>query len=322
MSEKILCPNCSSKISKSYLSRHKLTEKCKSQTQIVLKNNTGIDYISDLPDDVLKKIFLLVQKSIPKYGINCFITIRQVCKSFNNIVTELGSDLLNQHNLKIITSRKYHLLYITSINRYIGTQKCIDNYRITKKMLSEFPKEILNRGICGITHLYKKPDIIVKSLQLYGETLDSVIEKRNEKLEKMAEKRAIKDKERFAKIQREQNERRNELKDIMSKCGLTVRSDSALCQNYIEGSDYAWSLREIVNRMANMKYLFEYCKFEKVRNSLKRQGMYYGFDDCEEEVLSRHGGDYPKIYPWLKQSIDDIIGKESDSESDIESDSD
>jgi hypothetical protein len=63
--------------------------------------------------------------------------------------------------------------------------------------------------------------------------------------------------------------RRNELENALVSAGLSLRSDSKLCKKYIENDD--GNIEEIVNRMAQMKYLFEYQDMRKILQEIEEE---------------------------------------------------
>ena len=88
--------------------------------------------------------------------------------------------------------------------------------------------------------------------------------------------------------------------------GLKLRADSSLCENYISnGRD---DIDYVVERMCQMKYLFEYHDFHKYldeahkeHRNMRKEGYYPDcspFDDAEEKLLDDIGG-YPDVFPWL-----------------------
>ena len=93
--------------------------------------------------------------------------------------------------------------------------------------------------------------------------------------------------------------RRSFLQSVMQKVGMEIRKDSELCKLFIAYGNPPIDF--VVSRMANMKFLFEYCDFEKVRRKI-----YGSFKDKEVYVLGGVGG-YPRVYPWLSGSLEEIL---------------
>jgi len=64
--------------------------------------------------------------------------------------------------------------------------------------------------------------------------------------------------------------RRERLEKGLYKYGLTLRNDSKLCAGYINGTIKDWTVKKIVHRMCEMKYLYEYCKIDNFMDEAKR----------------------------------------------------
>jgi len=102
--------------------------------------------------------------------------------------------------------------------------------------------------------------------------------------------------------------RREKLIDALSEYKLELRDDSKLCSGYIDGSIKDWSLNEIVNRMCQMKYLFDYCKMDHYLDKAYdyQQEEYKAgyipdcsvFEHAELMALDKYGN-YPNKWPWI-----------------------
>ena len=93
--------------------------------------------------------------------------------------------------------------------------------------------------------------------------------------------------------------------------GLKLRSDSRLCEMYIDG-DNDWTVKEIVDEMARMRYLYEYTNYQKTfsKEFNKRvemlscyNGYYSGIkkdarEEIEDDIKDRFK--VPKVWPWLR----------------------
>jgi hypothetical protein len=100
------------------------------------------------------------------------------------------------------------------------------------------------------------------------------------------------------------------LTKALTKAGLELREDSKLCKKYISG-EIKENKNNIVERMCQMRYLFEYCnmnecKEEAYNNQIEIFNAGY-FPDCsvfeEAEFIALDkysNGKYPKIFPWMK----------------------
>ena len=106
------------------------------------------------------------------------------------------------------------------------------------------------------------------------------------------------------------DERKELLMKALDARGLDLRSDSALCQKYITGQielDLDW----IVQRMCEMKYLYEYCNMSDIKKQVYKQylleqpnGIYtnYKISEKAEEIALEKYGFYPDVFPWEKKS--------------------
>ena len=105
-----------------------------------------------------------------------------------------------------------------------------------------------------------------------------------------------------------QAKRTNELIKALEDAGLELRSDSVLCKKYIE-SDTDYTLDECVERMCQMKYLFEYCHMNECKSEAYKEYQEVLMDGCfpdftvfnraEGIALNKYSnGCYPNVYPW------------------------
>lgn len=102
--------------------------------------------------------------------------------------------------------------------------------------------------------------------------------------------------------------RKNKLITKLRQYKLELRNDSKLCQGYISGSIKDWDIDDIVNRMCQIHYLFNYCnmnKYIKQANDEQNEEFNAGyipdisvFDQAEMIVL-KEIGEYPEIWPWI-----------------------
>ena len=104
--------------------------------------------------------------------------------------------------------------------------------------------------------------------------------------------------------------RKKKLIEELNKFKVELRDDSYLCQNYIEGK-LTHSLDDIVKRMCEMKYLFEYCNMDECKqiiydkydsdSSDSSESINVSiFDQAEKLALDKYSsGKYPVVFPWL-----------------------
>lgn len=106
------------------------------------------------------------------------------------------------------------------------------------------------------------------------------------------------------------DERKELLMKALDARGLELRADSILCQKYINGQielDLDW----IVQRMCEMKYLYEYCNMNDIKKQVYKQyvleqpnGIYtnYKISERAEKIALEKYGFYPDVFPWEKKS--------------------
>ena len=104
--------------------------------------------------------------------------------------------------------------------------------------------------------------------------------------------------------------RRSKLIEELNKFKVDLKDDSYLCQNYIEGK-LQNSLDDIVKRMCEMKYLFEYCHMDeciKIINDKYDSDSSDSDDSINISIFDQAGnlalekysnGKFPVIFPWL-----------------------
>jgi hypothetical protein len=97
--------------------------------------------------------------------------------------------------------------------------------------------------------------------------------------------------------------RRLELVNALSCKGLELSSDSKLCDGYIDGTITNWTVDAIVERMCQVKYLFDYCHlgsyFDKAYKIKRSSHALDSLFDIAERLALKDYGPYPKFYPWM-----------------------
>jgi hypothetical protein len=161
----------------------------------------------------------------------------------------------------------------------------------------------------GLCTYYMKTDIINKACSKYNvpcENLDELL--KNMKLDKTNVKK-YKMEIKLEKEKKASDKRKEKLIDELYNVGLELRSDSVLCSNYINGKIKNGSLDDIVKRMCQMKYLYDYCHMEECKDiAYKNQqdDWKHGYhpdcsvsDDAELIALDKYSkGKYPVVFPW------------------------
>lgn len=199
-------------------------------------------------------------------------------------------------------SDKYKLVYKTYVKqKYFVDVAELEGCEHFKTQFKRFPERTL----------YKLSDVLRVFCVKYGINPDD-FDAINQKLNYLREYHAkIKD-ERKRNKQIKQTSLREQRKAALIKqltlYGLELREDSKLCQGYIEGTIKDWTVSNIVHRMCQMKYLYEYCHMDECYEEAERdqqEELDAGyFPDCstfelaELIALNRYGG-YPARWPWL-----------------------
>jgi hypothetical protein len=131
-----------------------------------------------------------------------------------------------------------------------------------------------------------------------------------EKRKKKDEKRAKAAKEKARKNEITQGKRKVKLIEALAKYKLKLRSDSVLCEKYIDGSK-EFTIDEVVQRMCQMKYLYEYCHMDACKQEAyesQREEFNAGYfpdmsvsEQGEMIALRKYSnGKYPEIFPWMQ----------------------
>ena len=123
---------------------------------------------------------------------------------------------------------------------------------------------------------------------------------------KAAEKRALRASRAAATRASTKASRHRVLKEALETWGLSMRSDSWLCGNYLKHGDTPeWSLEAVVQRMCQMRYLHEHTNYRQqlrgIRDAYRIEGHRWDAreteDDAEQAVIRARG--WPRRWPWL-----------------------
>jgi len=159
-----------------------------------------------------------------------------------------------------------------------------------------------------VANLFNKQDIMNKACERHSTTLDDLPHI-------IAYKKQVKDTKSMARRVKKQEARdaleaprRTRLVEALQAAGLELRADSKLCQLYIEGKTD--NLTQIVRRMGEMRYLYEYCHMDECRdeayNQMREERKEFGYcdwsvqDKAEQIALRKYspGGRYTDVFPW------------------------
>lgn len=152
-------------------------------------------------------------------------------------------------------------------------------------------------GICNYYTMLDVETIAAKKHGAPANEVKSVIEQiRQDRM-----KRCTETKEKRMRL------RSDMLKQALNQMGVQLRSDSTYCKGYING-DVKDPIDTIVNRMCQMKYLYEYCNMDECKEEvyLSYKDEYIEpfeiSDEAERLALERYSnGKFPKIFPWLNK---------------------
>jgi len=160
----------------------------------------------------------------------------------------------------------------------------------------------------GPATYYIKSDVInlacdkhMINLNNIDEEMSKIINDNNVIKEAKLEKRRERKEKRM-------EERKEELVGALRNAGVEFRNDSMLCDKYIDGCK-DFSIDEIVERMSQMKYLYQYCHMEECKNIayekyLEDKNYDYHIDwsvteHAEYLALKKYSnGKYPEVFPW------------------------
>lgn len=119
-----------------------------------------------------------------------------------------------------------------------------------------------------------------------------------------------------------------ELRYNLCKKGLWLRSDSSLCRKYIENGNGC--LEWIVDRMCQMKYLYEYTEYNSIRDKVFNDSLETSDSEDSEDVdfdyirsrnlpkgaiskiaeeITMENTIFPKYWPWISNPAAMIIQK-------------
>jgi len=324
MDKKIKCEHCSKEVLKTSLKKHYLSKYCMARQNLVANISSKdeeasaeietIDencYINNVPSDIMCYIIGYIQ-DFDRTGANIFGDLRLVCKNFNTEVIKyarltLRKELLYSHKDIIYDeipyfSEKEVLLYVLSINKYIGGTKAKDAYGVPQKTIKNLAKIRAKGGYI----LYNKDRIIVESLLLYKsyDNLEKELSIRKKRLDKRRENAEIRKKNEIAM-------RTKNLDLLLAKYGVVRRDDSNLCNWYINGQlcEQHWNIHRVVTRVVELNYLYNTLHMKHYIKIIEEEvgdNHLHDIDileEAEQLALERIGGDYPdSIYKPIDQN--------------------
>lgn len=192
---------------------------------------------------------------------------------------------------------EYKLIYKTTAkNKYFLTETDIDQLEC-----------FYSTNMGKLVTLVRKQDAKDYFCSKHAITEDEIRQKRNQ----LEERKQQRQEKRIENKQNRQSIRRKKLFKALKKAGLELRSDSKLCQGYIDGTIKDWTIKQIVERMCQMKFLYEYAKMDKYlekAEEMQAAELHAGyipdipvFHQAESLALAKTGG-YPDTWPWMEEN--------------------
>lgn len=213
------------------------------------------------------------------------------CESCNSIKTKLICPFTN-HTL-CQKCRKHNYLSKTET---LKIHPCA-NQEINKNL----NRTIIKTGYGSGTYFFR--DDVLQLLSTYQDfDMNDYQSNENRKIQLLEEKerRELEMIEHMRQQELLRHTRRKKLSAALKKSGLKLRNDSRLCENYIHDGEH--DINDVVERMCQMKYLFEYCNIRRKIKEIKKNAYIAKnelFDIAEENILREQGGKYPEQWPWL-----------------------
>jgi hypothetical protein len=188
--------------------------------------------------------------------------------------------------------------YITQ-TRALGSEFCLSKKDLALLPRSEMPNPHYRNA--APMKLFRCSDLWAAALKKHGSAsgVFHAAAKRDAAATKRARTKAKKAKDRKA-----------ELAAALQRYGLTIRSDSFLCKNYLaHGATAEWSLDRVVRRMAEMRFLHDHTDYSSVlsrirdeyRQNRERYDAQETAEQAESEVVCNlPEGDWPEQWPWMR----------------------
>lgn len=216
--------------------------------------------------------------------------------------------------IKLSSGKCYHcrtrtnaVNYFYEFNLCRACQKSHDYYSCHTQKVAREVFCLSLKDLSGLTcYLTKNPHYSSASpmkLYLASDLEKAAIEKYGD-VKKEREKRAASRRKRREKEEENRNQREDLLIDALEELGLSLRGDSSLCEEFIDGG-LSMSANEVAEEMAFMKYLHDFTDYRKrVKaevESLKEEnegyyptGVWRMASDAIKSQFVK-----PETWPWL-----------------------
>jgi hypothetical protein len=248
-------------------------------------------------------------------------------------------ECLQKKKTKVISRLDVRLCVdCTKLNKYIliAETKAIKEYYLEKDALDNFPyfTKHVYRNLC---YLYRLSDVMTAFCTRYQldpnnnlaiqAKLDELRapELLKQQAKRQAEEAARQQAEEYRRAiderrrqeEQEREPRKIELVAALEKNGLVLRYDSKLCLGYINGTiGNEWTIPKIVQRMCQVKYLFDYCNMKRYLDREHANRRYREYSDSDDDyyrqspfevaegrALASRYGKFPDQWPWLKDTV-------------------
>jgi len=230
-------------------------------------------------------------RECPEFQHNhLMMTLRLTCK--NECFSCLGTTKVKNHS-----SYNIRVCHECQITKPIYTQ-------ITR---STAMKEYCLKGkeVDELAHIVVKNPVFSSAAPMRLYILNDVLEiSKNRDVEAIKQKKQMSLEKRRKTVADKKEIRKQQLIDALHNIGLELRSDSELCEQYLDGKIQNMSLAQLVREMAVMKYLYEYTDYEnrleeKVDELSDSAGYYYSgiWRQASDIVKIRYA--IPHHWPWL-----------------------
>ena len=255
MNNTVECSFCHKILKKSSLKAHQ--KKTKYCLKIQEENQTldHFNYFDKLPIDIQKYCLEFYNDNI-LFTIPIFRPI-MISLAKRYFKYRIGRSSNSSFDSNILYQMRHKKICLTKAKNLYN----ISNHNLSLLRYDEAPNPYYRSS--HNMKLYNYADVLSIAIIEYGS-----IEACENALIERVEKRIKRREQQQAKKLKETKIRKKNLQDALKNRGLVLRSDSNLCKGYIDKKDFEeWTLEMVVQRMAEMKYLFEYCN---MRNKIKQ----------------------------------------------------
>ena len=198
----------------------------------------------------------IIIENIHKFCVDCYSEVGLKHSIFKKNICKI---CIEKEDYKLITKSEAKKTYLLN-DKHLNELECFKKKNPVYRNAHE---------MC----LYFEREIIEKSQNIYN-NLEDEFKKREDRREK-----------RNKTIENNKLTRKKKLIEELSKKKLKLRSDSYLCEKYINGSKEV-SLEYIVDTMYEMNFLFSYTNYINILsnniNEIKDEGMFYNIEEEKE----------------------------------------